>query len=234
MKRLLVKLKNRVISRVFAYLGFGLAISAFTAYVLTTIPEYREFLYVFDAENKMMLSVGGWVMLILPLMMFLAIPQNFRNISTGAVFIIYVLFCSLIGAALSGVCVVYVKIDIARSLFVCAGMFVVMSLFRMLCRKDMLSWTCILLTGFFGVVISFADFFLFSTKITGLTAHVAAVVVFCALLAYSETEIRRITDSGSLRTTNKIAIRCALAIFLNLVGLVLKTIQFWNRKQDLK
>ncbi len=105
-----------MISRLFAFMGGGAAISAATVFLLTAVPEYREFLYVRDAEGLMMLSVGAWILLLLPLMMFLSVPKELKALSFAAVLLIFGLFCSLVGAALSGVAVVYIKADMACAL----------------------------------------------------------------------------------------------------------------------
>lgn len=234
MKRLSLKFENCIMSRVFLYLGIGLAFSALTAYVLTAVPDYRNFLYVLDAEKHMVLSTGGWVLFLLPLMMFLAMPQDFRHVSTGAVFIIYFLFCCLIGAAVSGISTVYIKADIAGGLFVTAAAFAIMAWLEKIFRKDLMSWHCIVMTALIGFALAIGSFFLFAVKLTDLTATLATIVVFCSMTAYSGYQIQKEIETGKPHEPNKTAVKGALLIYLNLVGLALKTIRFERHPENRK
>ena len=114
MKSLTKKLENRIVVRLFAFMGIGAGLSAAVACLLTRVAEYRDFIAVPDAENNLMLSVSGWILLLLPLVMFLAVPAERKNLSFAAVLLMFCLFCGLIGAALSGVSLVFVKADVAR------------------------------------------------------------------------------------------------------------------------
>ena len=234
MESLTKKLESRVISRLFAFMGGGAAISAATVFLLTAVPEYREFLYVRDAEGLMMLSVGAWILLLLPLMMFLSVPKELKALSFSAVLLIFGLFCSLVGAALSGVAVVYIKADMACALGVAAGMFAIMAVTEAACRKDMISWYCIVVTALWGLLLSGTVYGLFGLSLIDLAVCVATVVIFCAILAYSGSEIQRIVTAAKPDRLNHTAITAALAVFLNLIGLVVKTLRFWESKGSCK
>ena len=71
MKSLTKKLENRIVVRLFAFMGIGAGLSAAVACLLTRVAEYRDFLAVPDAENNLMLSVSGWILLLLPLVLAL-------------------------------------------------------------------------------------------------------------------------------------------------------------------
>lgn len=230
MKRLALKFENRIMSKVFLCLSLGLAISALTAYVLTSVAEYREFLYLLDAENEMILSSVGWVLFWLPLVMYLAMPKDFSTLSTGAISLIYLLFCSVIGAALSGISLVYIKVNIAESLFITALAFALMAAWERLFHHELMSWQCILLTAVIGAVLAVGEFLCFDVSLTDFTVTLATIVVFCAVTAYSGYAIWEVIGAGEPQKGRKSAVRGALIIYLNLVGLLLQTIQGWRRK----
>ena len=54
MKSLTKKLENRIVVRLFAFMGIGAGLSAAVACLLTRVAEYRDFLAVPDAENNLM------------------------------------------------------------------------------------------------------------------------------------------------------------------------------------
>ncbi len=230
MKSLAKKLENRIIVRLFAFMGIGAGISAVTAYILTRVPEYRDFLCVLNVENELMLSVSGWIFLFLPLVMFLAIPKNISTLSFPAVALIFVLFCSLIGASLSGVALVFIKADIARGLIISAGMYFGMSLTGAIFRKDMISWHCILLTALWGIILGACSCLLFPLGVVDIAVVFVTIVVYCAVTAYSGEEMLQIIAASDQTKLNQMAIRGALAVYLNFVGLAVKMLRFWQSK----
>jgi len=229
MKRLSLKFENRIVSRIFLLLGIGLMLSSITAHILTVVQAYREFLYIADAEGKMFLSASGWILFWLPLMMYLAVPQNFSKISTGAAFIIYLLFCAIVGAALSGIFIVYIKADIAQSLLVTAMTFAVMSFWERVTKRQLMSWQCLLLTAAVGGIITLGMFLLFPAKLTDISVTIATIIVFCCVTAYSGFAVEKIITAATPENSAKTAVEGCLSIYLNLVGLVLQTIRFWKR-----
>ena len=230
MKTLAKKLENRIIVRLFAFMGIGAGISSAVAYLLTRVPEYREFLCVPNVENELMLTVSGWVLLILPLVMYLVVPKDLTALSFPAVGLIFVLFSGLIGASLSGVALVFIKSDIARGLLVAAGMFLLMSLTGAVFRRDMISWHCILLTAGWGILLSGVGWLLFPCGAVDAAVMFVVVVVYCAVTAYSGGEMLQIIAATEQSRLSQMAIRGALAVYLNFVGLAVKMLRFWQNK----
>ncbi len=232
MKTLAKKLENQVVVRLFAFMGIGAMLSAAVAYLLTLVQEYREFLYILDADNKMVLSTSGWILLLLPLLLYLAIPKERSKMSFASLLIIFLLFCGLLGAALSSVSIVFIKADIARGLLVSAGAFFGMSLTGAISRKDMISWHCILLTFAWGTILTLAGYWLFPLSLTDLAVGLISVMVYCSIMAYSGEDIHNIIASSEQQLKSKLAIRGALVVYLNFVGLVVKTLRFWQNKGE--
>ena len=232
MKTLAKKLENQVVVRLFAFMGIGSALSAAVAYLLTIVQEYREFLYVVDAENQMILSTGGWVLLILPLLLYLAIPKERGRMTFGSLMLIFLLFCGLMGAALSSVSIVYIKADIARGLLVSAGAFFCMSLTGAISKRDMISWHCILLTFAWGVVLTLIGYWLFPLNLTDLAVGFISVAVYCSIMAYSGDDVHKIISGASKSPKSKLAVRGALIVYLNFVGLMIKLLRLWENKGE--
>lgn len=234
MKSLAKKLENRIVVRLFAFMGIGAGISAAVACLLTEVAEYRDFIAVPDAENKLMLSVSGWILLLLPLVMFLAVPADRKKLSFAAVLLMFCLFCGLIGAALSSVALVFIKADIARGLFTSAVMFFAMSLTGAVFRRDMISWHCVLLTAVLGTLLTALGCWLFPTGLTDLAVSMASVIVYGAVTAYSGEEIERIIADSDQTRLNQLAVRGALTVNLNFIGLAVKMLRFWDSRGKCK
>ncbi len=98
----------------------------------------------------------------------------------------------------------------------------------------MISWYCIVVTALWGLLLSGTVYGLFGLSLIDLAVCVATVVIFCAILAYSGSEIQRIVTAAKPDRLNHTAITAALAVFLNLIGLVVKTLRFWESKGSCK
>ncbi len=236
MKNLAKKLENRIVVRLFAFMGAGAGISAAVAGLLTGVPEYREFISVPTVENDVVLSVSGWILLLLPLLMYLSVPEERKKLSLAAVLLIFGLFCGLIGAALSSVSIVFIKADIARGLLISAGMFFAMSLTGAIFRKDMISWHCILLTGVWGAVFTALGCWFFPQSATDWGVCMVSVIAYCAVMAYSGEEIQQIiaASDSERQWLNQLAALGALAVYLNFTGLLVKMLRFWESRGKCK
>nr|QIM10620.1 hypothetical protein PlAlph_5120 [uncultured Alphaproteobacteria bacterium] len=228
MKRLTKQLENRIVTRLYSFMGIGVFIASGVSWLMTSVPAYRDFLYLYDANNRMILSDGGWILLFLPLVMFLSAPRELRKMSFPGVMLLMALFCALIGAALSGFFVVYVKADIFRCLLIAAVMFVAMSGTGKVFRHDMLSWQCVVLTIAWGGVLMFASHLIWPMSTVDIGACAAVIIGICAVVAYSVNDIIRIMTAVPSGEFNHIAACCTMRIFFNLVGVVVVALRFWR------
>lgn len=221
-------------TRVYGYMFLGLIVSALTAAMFAYVPDCREFLYSVGKTGETTLSVSGWILLLLPLVMFLAVPAERKNLSFAAVLLMFCLFCGLIGAALSGVSLVFVKADVARGLLTSSVMFFAMALTGAVFRRDMISWHCILLTVVWGTLLTVLGCWLFPSGLTDWAVSMAAVIVYGAVTAYSGEEIERIIADSDRTRLNQLAVRGALAVYLNFIGLAVKVLRFWESRGKCK
>ena len=231
MKRLTKQLENRIVTRVYGFMGIGALVASGVSWLLSTVPAYRNFLYLYDADHRMILSDGGWILLFLPLVMFLSAPSDLRKMSFPGVMLLMTLFCALIGAALSGVFIVYVKADVFRSLLTVALMFAAVAATGKIFRHDMLSWQCVVLTVVWGIVLMFAGHLLLPMTTVDIGACTAVIVGTSAVVAYSVNDIIRITTAVPAGGFNHTAACCAMRVFLNLVGIVVTALRFWRGKE---
>lgn len=228
MKRLTKQLENRIVIRLYSFMGIGVFIASGVSWLMTNVPAYRNFLYLYDADNRMIMSGGGWILLFLPLIMFLSAPRELRKMSFPGVMLLMALFCALIGTALSSLFVVYVKADIFRSLSITAAMLVAVSGTGRIFRHDMLSWQCVVLTLAWGGILMLISHLIWPMSVVDIGACTAVIIGVCAVIAYSVNDITRIMTAVPSNAFNHIAACCTMRIFFNLVGIVVVALRFWR------
>ena len=70
--------------------------------------------------------------------------------------------------------------------------------------------------------------------LTDWAVSMAAVIVYGAVTAYSGEEIERIIADSDRTRLNQLAVRGALAVYLNFIGLAVKVLRFWESRGKCK
>ena len=134
------KAANAVMTRVYGYMFLGLIVSALTAAMFAYVPDCREFLYSVGKTGETTLSVSGWIVLLAPLAIVLFTGGLMKQLSAGAMMIVFVFFCALMGASLSSVFLVYTEASIMMCFVTASATFGAMALFGLTTQTDLTSW----------------------------------------------------------------------------------------------
>ena len=171
-------------TRVYGYMFLGLIVSALTAAMFAYVPDCREFLYSVGKTGETTLSVSGWIVLLAPLAIVLFTGGLMKQLSAGAMMIVFVFFCALMGASLSSVFLVYTEASIMMCFVTASATFGAMALFGLTTQTDLTSWGSVLLMALFGLIVAMVVNIFFKSAAMDFVISLVAVVVFCALTAY--------------------------------------------------
>jgi hypothetical protein len=207
--------------KVFNYMGTGLALSGFIAYLFMHVPAFQA----------VVLSLG-WVWFIgLIVMAFLVLPRMMTMTENGAKLAFYG-YATLLSVAISPIFLMYTGESIARTFFITASVFFGMSLYGYSTKKDLTSIGTFAAIGVFGVFIaSLVNIFLHSPAIHFITSAVA-VVASVGLTAYDTQKIKQIyymvgNNAGAL---SKAAILGALQLYFDFVYMFINLLQFFGNR----
>lgn len=182
-------------TRVYGYMFLGLIVSALTAAMFAYVPDCREFLYSVGKTGETTLSVSGWIVLLAPLAIVLFTGGLMKQLSAGAMMIVFVFFCALMGASLSSVFLVYTEASIMMCFVTASATFGAMALFGLTTQTDLTSWGSVLLMALFGLIVAMVVNIFFKSAAMDFVISLVAVVVFCALTAYDSRKIREELDN---------------------------------------
>jgi len=157
-----------------------------------------------------------------------------NKMSFGLATIMYVAYSIMTGVTLSVIFLVYQLPSIALILLVTMVMFMGMAMYGYYTKTDLTSVGNILLMGLFGIVIAgFANLFFHNTVVDFLCTALG-VIIFTGLIAYDTQRIKNLggeyTSQGL--SDNKIALICALALYLDFVNLFLKLLRIFGKKKN--
>lgn len=226
------KVANSVMTRVYGYMFAGLLVSALMAAVFAYVPDCRDFLYRVDEMGAMQLSVAGWIILLSPLVIVLFFQGLVAELDSGAAFLVFLLFCALMGMSLSCIFLVYTTASILMCFVITAATFGAMAIYGLVTKSDLTSWGSIFIMALFGLIIAMVINIFLGSETMDFVISLIAVVVFCGLTAYDTQKIRdELYDCYDKQEANRIALRGALSLYLDFINLLLQIIKLLGKEK---
>ncbi len=214
--------QNSLIRQVYAWMGLGLALTAFVAMVTVSTPE----LFKAIVTNKPLF----YGLMIGELALVFTLSGAINRLSATVATLLFLGYSLLNGVTLSVIFLMYTADSIASTFAVTAATFGAMSVYGYVTKKDLTSWGSFLFMGLIGVVIaSVVNIFLQSAGVSWILSAVG-VIVFTGLTAYDTWKIKELAAAGT--TGRKPAILGALTLYLDFINLFLMLLRFMGGRRD--
>jgi len=213
--------QNDLIRKVYAWMGAGLAITAFMA--LTTLSSSAILNAVLG--NKLIF----YGLIIGELALVFTLSGAINRLSAATATFIFIAYAALNGITLSVVFLAYTANSITSTFVITAGMFGAMSLYGSMTKRDLTSWGSFLFMGLIGIVIaSVVNIFVGSSAISWVVSGIG-VIVFTGLTAYDTWKIKEMAAQGI--EGRKPAIIGALTLYLDFINLFLMLLRFTGNRR---
>jgi FtsH-binding integral membrane protein len=213
--------QNTLIRQVYAWMGAGLAITAFMALVTLSSPA------ILNAVTGNKLVFYGLMIGELALVFILSGAIN--KLSAATATLIFIAYSALNGITLSVVTLVYTANSVTSTFVITGGMFGAMSVFGYMTKRDLTSWGSFLFMGLIGVVIaSVVNIFVGSSAVSWVISGIG-VLVFTGLTAYDTWKIKELAAQGT--EGRKPAILGALTLYLDFINLFLMLLRFTGSRK---
>lgn len=220
-----VATQTSFMSRVYAWMGFGLMLTAVISFFVVMTPAVMEF--IFKTPGVFM------GLLIAELGMVLAFTFLVNRVSSQVAALLFVGYAAMNGITLSVIFLAYTATSIAGTFAITAGMYGAMSIYGAVTKRDLTGVGSFAIMGLFGVIIaSVVNLFMKSDSASWLISF-CGVIVFTLLTAY---DTQRAKNMGQTFTTDsedsrKASIGMALTLYLDLINLFLNMLRiFGNRR----
>jgi len=213
--------QNTLIRKVYAWMGVGLAVTAFMALATLSSPA------IFNAIlGNRLLSFG---LMIGELALVFTLSGAINRLSAATATLIFIAYAALNGITLSVVFLAYTANSITSTFVITAGMFGAMSLYGSMTKRDLTSWGSFLFMGLIGIVIaSVVNIFVGSTAVSWVVSGIG-VIVFTGLTAYDTWKIKEMAAQGI--EGRKPAIIGALTLYLDFINLFLMLLRFTGNRR---
>ncbi|HJZ23664.1 MAG TPA: Bax inhibitor-1/YccA family protein [Candidatus Babeliales bacterium] len=217
---------NSILYAVYAWMAVALGITASIAYYVGNTPA----LYTYLRENPwvVFLLFIAQLALAFGLMLFI---NRMSGIFAMTMFIGYAI---TMGITMSFIFVVYTTASIAVTFLVAAGMFGGMALYGYFTKTDLSRIGSIGIMMVIGLIIGGLVNLLLRSPMVNMILSFVGVIAFSVLTAYDIQKIKQISRSllADKETSSKIAIICALTLYLDFVNLFLYLLQLFGKKKE--
>lgn len=215
-----------VMSGVYGWMTFALALSGLCAWLVGTTPNL--------AKN---LLTGGmfWVLAIAQIALVFVISGLIRKLSAAMATALFIAYAALNGLTLGIIFVVYTASSIAVTFLVTAGTFGAMALVGTVTKLDLSKFGSILFMGLIGLIIaSIVNMFWANSTLYWIITY-AGVLIFTGLTAYDVQKIKNLcysVEGQGFEVTRKIAILGALTLYLDFINLMLYLLRILGNRRD--
>ncbi|MBQ3033067.1 MAG: Bax inhibitor-1/YccA family protein [Deferribacterales bacterium] len=215
------------IRQVYVWMTIGLALTGLVA------------MYAADSQTIRQAVFGSTftfiILIIAQFGMVIALSAAVHKMSAGMATGIFLLYSAISGVTFSSIFLVYTAESISTAFFTAAGMFLLMSVYGTVTKRDLTNWGSFLFMGLIGIVIaSIVNIFLKNSTMS-LVISCIGVIVFTGLTAYDTQKLRRLgaeIDVNDSLTMRRMVILGALTLYLDFINLFLMLLQLFGGRRD--
>ncbi|MCL4145856.1 UNVERIFIED_CONTAM: hypothetical protein GTU68_062221, partial [Idotea baltica] len=170
-------------SKVYGYLGGGLALAAVVAYVV-------------GSNEAMVQAIWGsglrWAVIFAPLAFIMLISFGINKMSLAMTQAAYWTFTALMGLSLSAIVVRFADDPtiIAKAFLITSISFMAMSLYGYTTNKSLSGWGSFLFMGVIGIILAMIVNMFLGSSALGFAISVIGVLIFAGLTAYDTQQMK--------------------------------------------
>jgi uncharacterized protein len=139
----------------------------------------------------------------------------------------------MMGLSMASVFVFFTGASIARTFFVTAAMFGVMSLYGYTIKSDLSRLGSFLVMGLIGIVIASLVNLLLGSDLLQFAISVIGIVVFLGLTAADTQAIKsQYDESGGIDSNQKLGVLGALSLYLSFINLFQLLLYFTGQQRE--
>jgi uncharacterized protein len=219
------EIQRSFIMRVYAWMAFGLMVTAGAALATISVPG----LLATIVKNQILfmgLIVGELVLVV-------TLSAAARRLPVIVAMMLFCAYAVLNGVTLSILVLVYTQSSIAITFGITACTFGIMTLFGFTTHRDLTKMGSLLIMGLIGIILaSIVNIFIQSSAIYWIVSYVG-VLIFVGLVAYDTQKLKRMSlsldeDGG---TVQKASILGALTLYLDFINLFLMLLRILGKRK---
>ncbi len=226
-KQSLVENTSIYMRQVYVWMTLGLALTGVIAMFVADSPSIRQAI-VGNTTAFIILIISQFALVI-------GLTMAINKLSAGVATLLFLVYSAISGITFSAIFLVYTAQSISTAFFTTASMFLVMSIYGTVTKRDLTSLGNFLFMGLIGIIIaSIVNIFLKNSTFN-LVISCIGVIVFTGLTAYDTQKLRRYSTEIDLNdndTVRRMVILGALTLYLDFINLFLMLLQLFGGKKE--
>lgn len=213
-----------VMRQVYLRMFLALLVTAITAYYVAVTPAITQF--VFGSR------LVFWVLIIAEFGLVIGLSAALHKMSTTTANIMFLLYAVLNGVTLSSIFFVYQLGSIAFTFFITAGVFLAMSIYGYVTKKNLNTFGSYCVMGLFGIIIAtVVNLFVHSSTLEWIVSFIG-VGIFMGLTAWDTQKIKESAYAIEPSGVGKLAVIGALSLYLDFINMFLYLLRFFGNGRD--
>ncbi|MCD8306368.1 MAG: Bax inhibitor-1/YccA family protein [Prevotella sp.] len=215
-----------IMRKVYTWMALALAITGITAYGVAHSPNL-----VYSIFSSRWIFFG---LIIAEFALVIWLTSRLHRMSITSATLLFIGYSILNGVVLSSIFLLFTTALLAKTFFICAGTFAVMSVYGAVTKRDLSSVGKLLFMALIGIILaSVVNLFLKSSGLELIISYVG-VLVFVGLTAWDTQKIRAMLANADIadETTHKIALLGALSLYLDFVNLFLFLLRIFGNNRN--
>jgi uncharacterized protein len=219
------------LSQVMRWMFGALMLTALVSWVFATVPALTEVMFVIDpATARMKLSIVGWIVMFLPIILSMVMTFAFEKLSFGVIILLFCAYAILTGMSLSVLVFAFSGALITQAFLLTAGVFGVMAVAGWVTKADLSRMGIILMIGL-GVAFIAAMINMFvGNSMLSMLIDIAFVVIFTGLIAFKIQQVKRVGEQVGT-SQPKFAVIEALALYVTFINLFITILRLLGRRE---
>ncbi len=201
-------------SNVYAWMSFGLLLTALTAWYTIKTPLMLELIFL----NKFFI----FILLILQLMIVLILSNSINKLTAKIAILLFIIYSILTGISISSIFLVYTYSSICTCFFITSIMFAIMSIWGHTTKKDLTKIGNLSLMCLIGILLSsIVNIWLKNSYIIWATSYIS-IIIFTILTAWDTQKLKEIGNNIIINHNDqlkKYSILGALILYLDFINI---------------
>jgi uncharacterized protein len=218
-------------NKVYGLMSVGMLLTGGVAWAVGTTPALMSFFI--SPEGGM--SILGWVVMFLPLVMVFAFGAMINRLSYAGAQLFFYAYAAVMGLSLAWIFMVFTGVSIAQTFLVTAVAFAGLSLYGYTTKRDLSGLGTFLMMGVIGLIVAMVVNLFLQSGPLAFAISAIGVLIFAALTAYDTQSIKneyiQHAQYGDQEWLGKSAIMGALRLYLDFINMFMFLLQFLGNRE---
>ncbi len=216
---------NAQVRKIYSYVAMALFISGAVSYYISHNTAMMQALFGTGLK---------WIVIFAPLAIAMFMGFAFNSLSSGAMFLMLILYSATIGASISTIFLIYTAASIFKAFLMAGVVFLGASLYGFTTKRNLLSMGSFLMVALIALILlSLVNLFIKSTGMD-IVLSIATIVLFTGLIAYDSQAIEAsyIQAKNNEELLAKFAVFHALSLFINFIQIFLALLRLFGDRRS--